>query len=205
MRAVVLAPVLRSASSLARGPFIDVYVTPTTARRVPARSDKERIMATETIAPKKADSVIDEIERIHEDISKRAYELFRTHEDAFAAPIADWLQAERELVWRPPVEVRQRDSEIELTAAVAGVEPKDLDVQVAPEDILITGSSEHRHERSEGTVHVCEFEGGRLFRSIHLPARIDPASAKAEYQNGLLRLRARLASPEPARVDVRVS
>jgi HSP20 family protein len=150
-------------------------------------------MAKEQIALKKADSVLDELERLHDDISKRAYDLFRDHEGFFTRPLDDWLRAERELVWRPAVELRQKDGEMELLAAIAGVEPNDIDLQVTPEDILIRASTEHRHESTEGTVHLCEFESGRLFRSVHLPQPIDPDSVKAEYRHGLLRVTAAVA------------
>jgi HSP20 family molecular chaperone IbpA len=159
-------------------------------------------MAKEQVELKKRDSILEEINRLHEVISQRAYDLFRNHKGFFAGPLDDWLCAEREVVWRPAVELRQKDGEIELVAAVAGVEPKDLDVQVTPEDILITAATEHQHETKEGTVHLCEFEGGRLFRSVHLPDKIDPDSAKAEYRNGMLRLTAAVAKAAPRKVDV---
>jgi HSP20 family molecular chaperone IbpA len=163
-------------------------------------------MAKQSIALKKADSVLDELERLHHEISRRAYDLFRTHETLFTGPLDDWLRAERELVWRPAVELRQKDGEFELLAAIAGVEPKELDVQVTPEDILITSGHEHRHETKEGTVHLCEFEGGRLFRSVHLPDRIDPESVKAEYRNGLLRITAAVAkASSPGKVDIQAA
>jgi HSP20 family protein len=162
-------------------------------------------MATNQIELKKTDSVLDELNKLHGIIRQRAYDLFRNHRGFFTGPLDDWLRAERELVWRPAVELRQKDGEIELVAAVAGVEPKDLDVQVTPEDILIKGASEHRHESTEGTVHVCEFEEGQLFRSVHLPARIDPDSVKAEYRNGLLRVTAAVAKATPKKVDVQAA
>jgi HSP20 family molecular chaperone IbpA len=162
-------------------------------------------MAKEQVVLKKTDSVLDQLERLHDDISRRAYDLFRNHEGFFTGPLDDWLRAERELVWRPAVELRQKDGEIELIAAVAGVEPKDLDVQVTPHEILITAASEHRHESTEGTVHLSEFEGGRLFRPVHLPERINPASVKAEYRNGLLRVTAAVAKPSPKQVDIQAA
>ena len=51
----------------------------------------------------------------------------------------------------------------------------------------------HEHAADAGTVHVCEFESGKVSRSIHFPEKIDPNSAKAEYQNGMLRLTAAIA------------
>jgi HSP20 family protein len=119
--------------------------------------------------------------------------------------LADWFRAERELVWSPAIELRQQDGSFELEASIAGVEPKDLDVQVTPEDVLIKGNVQHRHETKTGTVHVCEFQSGQLFRSIHLPEPIDPDSVKAEYKNGLLRLTARIAKTVPTKVDIKAA
>ena len=162
-------------------------------------------MAKEEVALKKTDSILEELNQLHQVISQRAYDLFCDHKGFFTGPLDDWLRAEREVVWRPAVELRQKDGQIELVAAVAGMEPKDLDVQVTPEDILISGATEHRHETNEGTVHLCEFKAGRLFRSIHLPDKIDPDSAKAEYRNGMLRLTAAVAKTASKKVDVRAA
>jgi HSP20 family molecular chaperone IbpA len=44
------------------------------------------------------------------------------------------------------------------------------------------------------------------FRSVHLPTSIDPSSMKAEYRNGMLRLRAAVAQAEaPRQVDREVA
>lgn len=162
-------------------------------------------MAKEEVELKKTDSILEAINQLHKVISQRAYDLFRDNQGLLAGPLDNWLRAERELVWCPAVELRQKDGQIELAAAVAGMEPKDLDVQVTPEDILISGTADHRHEAGEGTVHLCEFQGGRLFRSIHLPERIDPDSARAEYRNGMLRLTVAVAKPESRKVDVQAA
>ena len=161
-------------------------------------------MPDQSITPQKKASVFDEIDRLQEHVRQRAYDLFRAHEGTLTDPLADWFSAEHELVWRPAVEVRQKDGQIEIRAAVAGVEPKDLDVQVSPEDIVIKAQIDHHHDETSGKVHVCEFERGHLFRSIHLPERIDPNSVKAECRNGLLQITAS-TQPAPARTDVPVS
>lgn len=157
---------------------------------------------TKEIQVKKPTSILQELTDLHEAISKRAYELFQTQSGLFGSPLSDWFRAERELVWRPPIELRQKDGQFELDAALAGVDPKNLDVQVTAEDILISAAEDHRHESKDGTVHVCELESGRLFRSIHLPERIDPDSVKAEFRNGMLRLTASIAKPATKKIDV---
>ena len=146
---------------------------------------------------RKTDSICEEVDRLQETIRRRAYELFRIQGSGGA--LSDWLTAERELVWRPAVEVRQKESQCEILAALAGVGASDLEVQVAPEDVLIQADVHHAHTPEEGTIRLCEFAGGRLFRAIHLPATIDPGSAKVEYRDGLLRLTAAIAKAIPAR------
>ena len=153
-------------------------------------------MAKADIELKKVDTVFDELKSIHEAISRRAYEFFRSQSDG---PLGDWLNAERELVWKPAVELRQKETHVEILAAIPGVEPKDLDVQVTPEDVLIKADIHHKHTPDEGTIRICEFQAGNLFRSVHLPEKIDPGSVKAEYRNGMLKLTAAVAKEARSR------
>jgi HSP20 family protein len=156
-------------------------------------------MARGDIEVKKADTIFDELDRLHQTISRRAYDLFRNGETLWSNPLTDWLTAEHELVSKPAVELRQKDSQFEVLAALPGVEAKDLDLQITPEHVLIKVETAHEHAADAGTVHLCEFEGGKIFRSVHFPEKIDPDSAKAEYRNGMLRLTAAIAKAATAR------
>lgn len=156
------------------------------------------------VALKKTDSIRDEVEQLHEAVSRRAYELFREGGDGSGA-IGDWLTAESELVSRPAVELRQRENQFEVLAALAGVEPKDLDVQVAPDGLVIKAEVSHEHTADEGTVHLREFNRRKVWRSLHFPQTIDPTSAKVEYRNGLLRLTAAIAKPQRKKTVVQTA
>ena len=163
-------------------------------------------MATDKIEVTKTDSILNQFNELQTQISQRAYDLFRNSEGFVRGAIDDWLRAERELVWRPAIDLRQKDGRIELEAALSGVEPKNLDVQVTPEDVLITAKEEqHRHDQLGEKVHVCEFGTGRLFRSVHLPERIDVDSVEADFSNGLLHLSASVAGATPKKVDVKAA
>ena len=71
---------------------------------------------------------------------------------------------------------------------------------------MIKADVNHEHTERDGTVHVCEFECGTAFRSIHLPVKIDPANVKAEYRNGILRLMAPVArAAVPGKVNVKAA
>ena len=157
-------------------------------------------MAKSDVALKRTESVVDQLEQMRDQICRRAYDLFCTNGSPSPSPLGGWLNAERELVWQPAVEVRQKDGRFEVLAAVAGVDPKDLDVQVTPDDLVIKGNGVHEHASDTGTVHLCEFSRGQLFRSVHFPQRVDPAMVTANYRNGMLRITAPIV--ETVQIDV---
>jgi HSP20 family protein len=141
------------------------------------------------------ESVLDDIERVQQRIADRAQQIFRERQDGFGNAVHDWLRAERETIWRPALEVVQTNDGFVIEAAVAGVDPKQLDVRVTPEELLLTADVHHSDRRQEGKVVLCEFADGPLFRSYRFPAPIDPAGVSAECRNGLLRVVAPLARP----------
>ena len=132
------------------------------------------------------DSIIDQLEQMHQRIAERAYEVFRGRGTLWGDTWADWFTAERETVWKPAVELREKDGTFTVAAALAGVDPKDINVDITPQDIVIKATTEHTHSTDEGQVHQCEFVAGEVFRSVHFPKPVDVAKAKAEYRNGLL-------------------
>lgn len=152
-------------------------------------------MARSDIELHKAETIGDEVDQLQTEIRQRAYDLFHDRGDVPGRSLSDWLDAERELVWKPAVELRRKDTEIEVLAATPGVDPKELEVRITPDDILIKANVDHRHTTDKGDVQVCEFTEGHLFRSIHFPDKVNPDSATAEYRNGLLRITAPLAKP----------
>lgn len=135
------------------------------------------------------DSVASEIGTMERQIAARAEEL---HDRGGESPLDDWLAAERETFWRPAIEVLERDDAYVVEAAVAGVEPDDLHVRLAPHDLVIEADVHHRHEHT-GDALLCEFSTGPLFRSYHFAQPIDPAHTRAQCRNGLLRITAPFA------------
>jgi HSP20 family protein len=152
-------------------------------------------MAKSDIQCRVTDSIDTEIIQLEQDIRELAYTLSRDRRELWADPTTDWLTAERALVWKPAIEVRQKNSHIEVQAALPGVEAKDIDVEVAPQDILIKAHVNHEHTKDDGDVHMCEFSHGTAFRSVHLPMTIDANTVQTEYRNGVLRLGAAVVQP----------
>ncbi len=148
---------------------------------------------------RRVETLREELDHLQHRITERAYDIFRSRGRPIGAALDDWLTAEKQTVWKPAIEVSQHDGALVIEVAVAGVEPRELGIQVTADSVLIKADITHGHGAAKGTVHVCEFQPGQLFRLINLPAPIDPDGVKAEYRNGLLRLTAPVAVARPAK------
>jgi HSP20 family protein len=153
----------------------------------------------DTVPIRRPSSILDQMKEMQDRIMRRAYEIFEQNESMLGRDLENWTQAERELAWKPAFELCEKDGEFRLEVAIAGVDAKDIDVEVTPEDIVLTANTQHEHTEQKGFVHYCEFEPGKMFRAIHLPKKIDTNKVKAEFKNGLLRLTAQIAEEARAR------
>jgi HSP20 family protein len=151
------------------------------------------------LQPTKVESIIEEMEGIQDRIMKRAYDLFLNRGGFFGRDLDDWLEAEAELTGKPAVELNEKGGEFVVQSALAGVEPKDLDIRVTPLELLIEAETKHEHSEEKGTVHLCEFRSGKLLRCIQFPKQIDPDKVKAEFREGILRVSAAIAKEEQQR------
>jgi HSP20 family protein len=152
-----------------------------------------------TVPVKKTESIFHQLNDLQNRITKRAFEIFDGNGHIGGRDLDDWLQAERELVWKPSIELGEKDNEFHLQIATPGVDLKDLDIEATPEYTLVKAEHQHEHNEEEGQVHICEFTSGNLFRSVRLPKKIDPDKVKAEFRNGILTLTTEIAKEEQAR------
>jgi len=159
-----------------------------------------------TLPVKKTESILDELNQLQDRIMKRAFEIFDSNGREFGSDLENWLQAERELVWKPAIELEEQDNQFRLQIATPGVDPKDIDIEVTPDHVLVKAECQHEHKQEKGEVHICEFTSGNMFRSVHLPKKIDPDKVKAEFKNGVLTLTADIAQEVRARkVELKAS
>lgn len=150
-----------------------------------------------TLPVKKTESIFDELQQMHDQILKRAFEIFDGNGQALGRDLDNWLQAEREIAWRPSIELEEKDNRFLLRVALPGVEAKDVVVEVTPEEVLVKA---HRQQKEQkGKVHTSEFAQGNFFRAVHLPKKIDPKKIKAEFKDGMLHLTADAAHEAQAR------
>ena len=160
-------------------------------------------MSMGEVAVQKAESFWDQLQKLEDRIMRRAYDIFQGNGSVFGQDLDNWLAAERELIWKPAIELSEKNNQFEVKVAVAGVDPKDLKVEVTSEDLLVKGETRTEKKQEKGEVHTSEFQSGSLFRSIRFPKKVDPGKVKAQIKNGLLSIVAPIAEEAKARkVDI---
>ena len=158
------------------------------------------------VAVQKTDSFWDQIQRMEDRVMRRAYDIFRGNGSSIGQDLDNWLTAERELVRKPAIEITEKDNRFEIKIAVTGIEPKDLKVEVTEKDLLVKGETRTEKKEDKGEVHTSEFQSGSVFRSIHLPKKVDPDKVKADLKNGLLTVTAPITEEAKARkVDIQAA
>jgi len=158
------------------------------------------------VVVQKKETFWDDLRKMEDRIMNRAYEIFRGNGSVFGKDLDDWFAAEHELVWKPAIELKEKDNQFELQVAIAGVDPKDIQVEVTPEGLLVKGETKTEKTEEKGEVHTSEFQSGSLFRSIQFPRKVDADKVKAEIKNGLLTVTAPIAEEAKARkVDIQAA
>lgn len=170
--------------------------------RKSTRLDPQRLAAavpTRVIA-----TVGDVLSEVHERITRRAFELFERHGVCGARALDDWLAAERELFWRPPVTVVERDGTVAVEIAMPGFTPEDVDIQMTEHQIVVRSERTRAATTDEDRVHLDELPHGCAFRCIELSSRLDPKAARATLRDGILRIEVPVAAAREPTVAVPV-
>jgi len=99
----------------------------------------------------------------------------------------------------PAMDVTENDTEIEVTAELPGLEEKDVQINLA--DNVLTIRGEKKSERDEKTkdFRVVERSYGSFYRTLELPAGVDPDKIKASIAKGVLKV----VVPKPAPAQVK--
>jgi HSP20 family molecular chaperone IbpA len=145
--------------------------------------------AAKIVILENSDPINAETEAIQSQIRERAFEISQTR-PADAQALYDWMAAESEVVSVPPMELTEREGRFELKFALAGVDPYNVNVLVAPDQILLKSVDNHQHDSEIGTVHLCDFKSTLVLRSAILPEPVDVNSVTVDYYNGILQITA---------------
>ena len=96
--------------------------------------------------------------------------------------LAEWMEAKQDMVLRPAIELTEEGDEFTARALMPGVHPKDVEIMVTPERLLIMGE-----------MHRSKTERRRFLRSIEFPRLVNPDKVHAEIRDGAICIKAKMA------------
>jgi len=177
---------------------------------IPERGNKMTANATATqlaSVPAKAiegQDVFERFNQIYDSIARRAFEIFESSGRGFGNELDDWFKAESELLH--PVHLRMADSDDTLTveAEVPSFKAKDLEINLEPRRLTISGKKETKEEQKKGKAVYQEQCSNEILRVIDLPAEVVASKATATVKNGMLELQMpKSAVAKATRVEVK--
>lgn len=104
----------------------------------------------------------------------------------------------------PAVDIEERDNDVIVRAELPGIEPKDLDVSISGNQLILSGEKKERHEEKQKGFFRSEIQFGSFRRVVPLPEGVDPDKVDAHFSNGMLTLNlTKTPASAPKRIPVK--
>ena len=86
----------------------------------------------------------------------------------------------------PAVDVTENDKSYTITAELAGMTEKDIDVALSGNRLTISGEKQRDEEHKDGNYHISERHYGSFHRSFAIPDGVDRDNVTAAFAKGVL-------------------
>src|SRR5262245_6656399 len=120
-----------------------------------------------TIPIQVATSILDEVESVYEDVTRRAYEKFLTRGRTGMLDIDDWLEAEREILMKPDARLIEKRRHFIVRLHLPKVDPSNVRILATRDDLVVQSSS--------------RYAGARIFKTVHFPEAIDLKRVRSNW------------------------
>lgn len=132
-------------------------------------------------------------------------EMNRLFDDMLRGTGVPGSAASGSLIAAPRIDMRESDNELCIVADVPGVDPKDIDLQLDGDTLVVSGEKKNESEQQQSSYHVMERSYGRFQRAVQLPFAPDPGQVQASFEHGVLtvRLPKQAQQPRTHRIEVR--
>ena len=90
--------------------------------------------------------------------------------------------------WVPAVDVSETKDAIIVKAEVPGMDPKDIDVSISGDMLVIKGEKKEEKEEKDENFHRIEMRRGAFSRAVRIPVPVDSDKIEAKYKKGILRV-----------------
>lgn len=88
----------------------------------------------------------------------------------------------------PKVDIIDRDKEIIVKAELPGVAKEDIELSITDNTVTIKATTSHEEKEEKGNYFRSEIRRGSFSRTVALPGDIDADKARANFNDGILKL-----------------
>ena len=135
-----------------------------------------------------AEKMFERFADISMETTNRAFDFFRARGGEFGHEVEDWFRAESDILRFVPVEIKEQNGTLKVSADVAGFKPEEVEISVKDNTLMISGKMEAREEKKDENVFYSDFRSNRFFRQMTLPEAVKVEDAKAEIKDGMLNI-----------------
>jgi HSP20 family molecular chaperone IbpA len=134
-------------------------------------------------------TLFERINRIHQDIARRAFEIFESEGGLFGHELDHWFKAEAELLHPIHISVTESESALNIQAEVPGFNANELEVSLEPQRLTISSQRKtSKEDKKKGKSTYKEQCSSEFLRVVELPVEVDVAKTAATLKNGILEL-----------------
>ncbi|WP_456465762.1 Hsp20/alpha crystallin family protein [Persephonella sp.] len=90
--------------------------------------------------------------------------------------------------WSPRVDIYEKDNKLVIEAEIPGAKKEDVEVKIKDNAVVIKGEVKKEEEQKDKTYYRSERFYGVFERVIPLPVEVKVEEAKANFENGVLRI-----------------
>ena len=114
-----------------------------------------------------------------------------------------WLE---DFDWKPDTDIYREDGKLFVRAELAGIDPKDVTIDVEGSVLHIKGEKRIEHEVEEGDRFMRERRFGSFHRDLMIPEGVEAEDIVATYENGVLTIELPIPESvdEPGKVPIEI-
>jgi HSP20 family protein len=123
---------------------------------------------------------VDNPESVESEFRRTVEEMLRAAQPRFT------LSRQR---WRPQIDIYETCEEIVILAEIAGVPREEINLEIGPRTVKISGAREGGPREEDARYRLAEIPCGHFERNLTLPVPIDMETVRAVCRDGILEIR----------------
>lgn len=124
-------------------------------------------------------------DKLQDAIRERAYHISMARDSDQGDSMADWLDAQLELVTPIELEVKEQKKNIVVEGNLKGFSPKEIEIEVESDILKVFGSHTESDTNKKGDATESTSESVYFYQSVHLPTAVDLDESHVQlFKNG---------------------